>query len=207
MLIYLNDILIFFSDSLKNHCQKIIIILKWLQQTDLQINIDKCEFKTTFTKYLEFIVKVEKDVSMNSDKIKIILKWEQSQFVKSVRFFLNFTNFYWWFIKNFFKVVTLLMNLIKKNVMFHWSNKINKAFKWLKNIFIIVLILMQFNLNCEIVIEADFSKYVINNLLQQYDNNSVLQSYAFFFKKNLLTKCNYEIYDKKLLIIVLYLKE
>ena len=53
-----------------------IIVLKQLQQIDLQININKCEFKTTFTKYLEFIVEAEKDVSMNSDKIKIILKWE-----------------------------------------------------------------------------------------------------------------------------------
>ena len=50
------------------------IVLKQLQQTDLQIDIDKCEFKTTFTKYLEFIVEAEKDVNMNSDKIKVILK-------------------------------------------------------------------------------------------------------------------------------------
>ena len=72
--VYLNDILIFFSDSLKNHHQKMTTVLKQLQQADLQINIDKCEFKTTFTKYLEFIVEAEKDVSINSDKIKVILK-------------------------------------------------------------------------------------------------------------------------------------
>ena len=71
-----------------------ITILKQLQQADLQININKCEFETTFIKYFKFIVKAEKDVSMNSDKIKIILKWKQSQSVKSVKFFLNFTNFY-----------------------------------------------------------------------------------------------------------------
>ena len=114
VLIYLNDIFIFFSDSLKNHYQKIITILKWLQQTDLQIDINKCEFKTTFTKYFKFIVEAEKDVNMNSDKIKVILKWEQSQSVKNVKFFLSFTNFYQQFIKNFFKVMTSLMNLIKK---------------------------------------------------------------------------------------------
>ena len=33
---------------------------------------------------------------------------------------------------------------------------------------------MQFDLNYETVIEADFLKYVINSLLQQYDNNDVL---------------------------------
>ena len=66
---------------------------------------------------------------------------------------------------------------------------------------------MQFNLNCKTVIEADSLKYIINDLLQQYDNNDVLQFYAFFFKKNLLIECNYEIYDKKLLIIVFCLRE
>ena len=119
VLIYLNNILIFFFDSLKNHYQKIIIVLKWLWQTDLQIDINKCEFETMFTKYLEFIIEAEKNVSMNSDKIKIILKWEQSQSVKNIKFFLNFANFYQQFIKNFFKITTSLMNLTKKNVMFH----------------------------------------------------------------------------------------
>ena len=66
---------------------------------------------------------------------------------------------------------------------------------------------MQFNLNHETVIEADSLKYVIDNLLQQYNNNDVLQFCAFFFKKNLLAECNYEIYNKKLLIIMLCLKE
>ena len=163
--VYLNDIFIFFFNSLKNHCQKMITVLKQLWQTDLQIDINKCEFETTFMKYFEFIVEAEKDVSMNSDKIKIILKWKWSQSVKNVKFFLNFANFYWWFIKNFFKVVTLLMNLTKKNVMFHWSDEIDKAFKWLKNVFITASILMQFNLNCETVIEIDSSKYIINSLL------------------------------------------
>ena len=66
---------------------------------------------------------------------------------------------------------------------------------------------MQFNLNCETMIKADSLKYVINDLLQQYDDNDVLQSCAFFFKKNLLTECYYEIYNKKLLIIVLCLRK
>ena len=66
---------------------------------------------------------------------------------------------------------------------------------------------MQFDLNYETVIEADSLKYVIDDLLEQYNDNNVLQSCAFFFKKNLSTKCNYEIYNKKLLIIMLCLRE
>ena len=74
MLVYLNNILIFFSDSLEDYHQKVIIVLKQLQQTNLQIDINKCEFKITFTKYLKFIVEVKKDVNINLNKVKVILK-------------------------------------------------------------------------------------------------------------------------------------
>ena len=58
--------------------------------------------------------------------------------------------------------------------MFHWLNKTDKAFKQLKNVFITASILMQFNSDCETVIEADSSEYVINDLFQQYNDNDVL---------------------------------
>lgn len=41
----------------------------------------------------------------------------------------------------------------------------------------------------------------------QYDKREILHSYIYYFKKNNLTKCNYEIYNKEMLIIVQYLKE
>ena len=44
----------------------------------------------------------------------------------------------------------------------------------MKNVFIITLILMQFDLNYETVIKADSLKYIINSLLQQYNNNNIL---------------------------------
>ena len=74
VLVYLNDILVFFFESLSDHQQKITKILERLRQTDLQIDIDKCEFEITSIKYLEFIVEVSKDVRMNSNKIKTIMK-------------------------------------------------------------------------------------------------------------------------------------
>jgi hypothetical protein len=43
------------------------------EKFSLQIDIDKCEFEVKSTKYLEFILEVEKDVQMNSQKMKIIM--------------------------------------------------------------------------------------------------------------------------------------
>ncbi len=64
--VYVNDILIFTDELLyqhRNHVQKILL---WLWEAGLQIDIDKCEFEVKSIKYLEFILKVKKNIQMNS---------------------------------------------------------------------------------------------------------------------------------------------
>jgi hypothetical protein len=38
------------------------------------LDIDKCKFKTTHAKYLDFIIDTEKDIEMDPEKIKAILE-------------------------------------------------------------------------------------------------------------------------------------
>ncbi len=52
------------------------------------------------------------------------------------------------------------------------------------------------------MIEIDVSNYVFKDILFQYDENEILYSVAYFSKKHNSTECNYEIYDKKFMIIV-----
>jgi hypothetical protein len=53
-------------------------------KVDLQIDIDKCEFEVKSIRYLKFILKVEKNVQMNSQKIKTIMNWQVFKSVKRV---------------------------------------------------------------------------------------------------------------------------
>ncbi len=64
------------------------------------------------------------------------------------------------------------------------------------------VILHHYNSDHKIVIEIDALNYVFKDILFQYDENEVLHSVTYFFKKHNLVECNYEIYDKKLMIIV-----
>ncbi len=43
---------------------------------------------------------------------------------------------------------------------------------------------------------------LFEDILSQYDENETLHSVTYFLKKHNSVKCNYEIYDKKLMIIV-----
>ena len=144
---------------------------------------------------------------MNSVKMKAIFKWAHSQSVKKVHLFLKFINFYKWFIKNFSELTSSLMTFTWKNVMFKWSDEIKAVFKQMKKMFTEISVLMQFNLNHKTIMKTDFFRYVIDELLQQYDDQDFLHLCVFFSYKNEDAECNYEIYNKKLLVIVKCLRE
>jgi len=72
--------------------------------------------------------------------------------------------------------------------------------------FISVLILVSFDHTCTTVMKTDFSGWCINETLLQLMNN-VWRLYAYYSKKNASAECNYEIYDKEMLIIIQCLKE
>ncbi len=113
---YLNDILIYFDNKLKHEIH-VKLILRKLQEADLQINIIKCKFHITQVLYLELIIIIE-EIKMNSSKINIIVNWLILINVKDVQSFLDFTNFYKRFIYDYSKITISLTHLIRKDVLF-----------------------------------------------------------------------------------------
>ena len=70
--VYLNNILIFIDGSLADYRDKIKKIFKKLDNTDLRFDIDKYKFEVTNIKYLDFIVDINKEISIDSEKTRII---------------------------------------------------------------------------------------------------------------------------------------
>ncbi len=70
----------------------------------------------------------------------------------------------------------------------------------------IIFILKHFNSIRKIILKTDFLNYVNDEVLSQYDDENILHSMIFYNKNMILAECNYEIYDKKLLIIIRCLK-
>ncbi len=57
------------------------------------------------------------------------------------------------------------------------------------------------------MIEINALNYVFKDILFQYDENEILYSVAYFSKKHNSVECNYEIYNKELMIIVYAFKK
>jgi len=161
---------------------------------------------STHDKYLEFILKVKKSVQMNPQKMKAIINWQAPKSVKSVQSFINFANFYQKFIKNFSNLIMSMMAIVQKNTSFKWTEKVNQGFTKLKAMFISVSILVSFNHTHMTMMKTDFSDWCIDKTLLQLVNN-VWRLCVYYSKKNASAECNYEIYDKEMLIIIQCLKE
>ena len=61
---------------------------------------------------------------------------------------------------------------------------------------------MMFNPAKKIIIETDISRIALSAILSQLDKKDRLHSIIFYSKKFTTPELNYNIYDKKLLIII-----
>ncbi len=197
---YLDDILIY-SKTQKKHRQHVKMILDRLRDADLQIDIRKCEFNVEETVFLEIIVS-EQDLRMNSIKVKAIVNWATSTNLKEVQDFVDFVNFYRRFIKNFLKLVKSFTQLIRKDTPFVWNEVCVEVFDNLKKQVSSTSVLRHFDVKRQAILKIDAFNYVKDDILSQYDDESVLHSIVFYSKSMVSAECNYHIYDKKLLAII-----
>jgi len=198
--VYLNDILIY-SKMRKKYKDHVKLVLSWLCEAELQMNIRKCKFNVEETVFLEVIVS-ELDLRMNLSKMTVIVSWITSINLKEIQSFMRFINFYRRFIKNFLKLVKLFTQLTKKNTSFVWNEICVQAFDNLKKQVSSVSVLHHFNLKRQAILKINALNYVKDEILSQYNDEKVLHSMIFYSKSMILAEINYHIYDKKLLVII-----
>ncbi len=114
--IYLDDIIIY-SKILKKHKQHVWLVLHRLQETDLQMNINKCKFHVQKIFFLKLLLFIE-ELKMNFRKVQAVVEWSTSTNLTQMQFFIDFCNFYQCFIKNFSKIVYFLIQLTQKKMIF-----------------------------------------------------------------------------------------
>jgi len=69
-----------------------------------------------------------------------------------------------------------------------------------------VFVLKHFNSIRKVILKTNFSNYINDEVLFQYDDEDILHSVIFYSKNMISAECNYEIYNKEFLTIVQCLK-
>ena len=106
VIIYLNDILIFFQTEEK-HEQHIKKMLNCLSKRNLLIKSKKCDWHKKEIDFLKFIIEVN-DIRMNFDKLTSVKAWSVFINIKKVQAFLKFVNYNRKFIQEYSQMIIAL---------------------------------------------------------------------------------------------------
>ena len=204
---YVDDIIIYSSDSLADHQRKVSEVLGKLRDAGLQCDIKKSEFERDSVKYLGFIIRAGQGVCVDLKKVDAIRSWEVPKSVKDVRSFIGFANFYRSFIPRFADYAKPLIELTRKEALFTWNDACQRAFTELKEKFIDAPILAYFEEGRETIVEADASGWATGAVLSQVSDDGSLRTIAYLSQKLNPAESNYEIHDKELLAIIRALRE
>ena len=182
---YLDDILIYSENELEHelHVRK---VLERLRNAGLQIDLKKCEFHVTRTKYLGFIISTN-GIEVDPEKISVVKNWKSPTTVKGVQSFLGFCNFYRRFIRDYGIIAKSMSNLIKTGVRFIWTQSCQDSFQRLKSMLTSAPILQHYSEDLKTRIETDASDGVVAGVLSQKHERTLAAS-CILLKDNELSR-------------------
>jgi transposase InsO family protein len=202
---YLDDILIYSENELE-HEEHVKKVLKRLRDAGLQVDLKKCEFSVTRTKYLGFVITTD-GIEVDLDKVAAVVDWKIPHTVRGIQSFLGFCNFYRRFIKDYGKVAKPLVHLTKTDVPFVFGKDCWDAFEELKSKLTSAPVLRHYSPDYDSMIETDASDGVIAGILSQLHPDGEWYPVAYYSKIMAPAECNYGIHDKEMLAVVKSLKE
>jgi hypothetical protein len=171
------------------------------RETGIYLNPKKCEFHKEKIDFLGVELS-EKGFEMESVKTQAIHDWQRPRYVRGVREFIGFCNFYRRFIKGFAEIARPLHNLTRVDHKWQWGPLQQTSFQKLKNTVASTPVLIHANLDKPFRIETDASAYAYGAVLSQKSQDSRYHPVGFFSKSMTPPERNYGISDWEALAVV-----
>jgi hypothetical protein len=194
VLVLFDDILIY-SKTWTDHLTHVDQVLSLLSQHQLFLKQSKCAFGASEVEYLGHLVGKD-GVRVDPKKIEAMQDWPHPKTLKSLRGFLGLTGYYRKFVKNYGKIATPLMALLKNN-SFTWTPATAQAFQTLKMAMCTTPVLSLPDFTKTFVLECDASGKGIGVVLMQEG-----QPLAFTSKQLSEKNLGKPIYEKEMLAIL-----
>ena len=189
-------------------------VLDILEQNDLYLKPEKCEFEKKEIEYLGVIVG-QNTLHMDPKKLKGVADWPTSKNPTNVQQFLGFTSYYWYFVPNYSKIAWPLLNLTKKTIPWHWGKEQEEAFEELKSHMCHSPVLTQPNFKRKFYLQTDALAYGVGAVLSQEGEKSpslakcrkpTLHPTSYYSATFIPMKRNYDIYERELLAMMKFLE-
>ena len=164
VLVFFDDILIY-RKTWTYHLAHVDRVLHLLSQHQLFLKQSKCAFGASEVEYLGHLGGKD-GVRLDPKKIEAMKYWPHPKNLKSLRGFLGLTGYYRKFVKNYGKIATPLIALLKNN-SFTWTLAIAQDFQTLKMAMCITPVLALPDFTNTFVLECDASGKGIGVVLMQ----------------------------------------
>ncbi|XP_076131023.1 retrovirus-related Pol polyprotein from transposon opus [Alosa pseudoharengus] len=110
LLLYLDDIVVF-SVSVKQHLERLGVVLGRLEHEGLKVKLSKCAFFQQQVRYLGHVIS-NQGVATDPSKIEVVSSWPTPTTVSELRSFLGFASYYRRFVEGFAKLAAPLHRLV-----------------------------------------------------------------------------------------------
>jgi len=164
------------------------------------VTAEKYKFHLDSVEYLGYVLSLS-GLTMSNAKVKTIQEWLEPKKIKDIQSFLEFTNFYRYFIFNYLDIDILLTYLTRKDTLWNFDDKYKLALNTLKQVFISTPILTHWVLDTQLVVETDASDYALAAILSIMTKDNEIYSVVFYSWMFSTLELNYDVHNKELLAI------
>ena len=166
---YLDDIIIIYSRSEKEHLDHLEEIFTRLKAAGLKLKLEKCCFFKRHIQYLGHLISAD-SIQPLPEKLKSIAKMPAPKNPKEVKQFLGLVGYYRKFVPRFADISRVLTHLTKKDIEFKWTSECKNCFQILKEFLQWPPILRYPDPQANYTLYTDASKYAYTGILTQYSN-------------------------------------
>ncbi|XP_059061148.1 uncharacterized protein K02A2.6-like, partial [Achroia grisella] len=162
---YIDDILIYAIDK-KQHDEILKKVLDRCRHINLKLNKNKCKFGLDEIKYLGHRI-TKNGLCPDDSHISAIKNMPIPKNKKDVERFLGMITYVSTFIPNLSDRTLPLRELLKKDISWHWNERHEECFNYLKTCLLKRPVLQYYSMNKHIVISVDASKSGLGACLMQ----------------------------------------
>jgi hypothetical protein len=164
---YIDDVLVH-SKGLLQYLVHLEELFKRLHEVNMKIHPKKCEFAVTSVVYLGHKI-LPNGIITHWAKVVAILEMINPTDVHTLRSFIRLCNYYRIYVQDFSAIAHPLYALLKKDVVWTWSEEAQEAFDTLKENLSEFPILRRIDFNKVFIIHTDWSALGIGVILNQLD--------------------------------------
>ena len=197
---FIDDVIVEIKGEEK-HDNVVKEVIKRLAENYLYVKPEKCKQKVRKVEFLGVVIEQER-TKRKEEKVKAVLDQPVPKLVKDIQKFLELANYYRRFVGEFAKIARLLHELIRKEQKWEWEIEQEKSFEVLRKWFTKELVLVAPDLDKKMRMEVDVLDYAIGKVLSMECNDRRQRPVAYLSKSLNETERNYEIHNKKMLVVI-----